>query len=571
MEGTVSASPPVADTPGDQTAPRRLLAQGAAIGLLALALNLAGNGRVSLWDRDEPRYACCAREMRARADWVRPTFNGQPRYQKPVLIYWLMRAGMAVGGDNPFGARLASSIAGAGTCLLVWGLGRRMFGPRAGWLAALMLATAPIMVIESKLATTDATLVLLLVGCQFCLWELGQRPSTLAASAFWVLLSLATLTKGPVGLALIAASGAASWWWGGPAGCWKRLRWRWGLILFTLLTAPWYVAVGVLSRGEFFRVALGQQLVDRVANVMEQHGGFPGYYLVASLGMFYPWSALAPAAIYGAWARRKGQPAMGFLLGWVVGPLVLLECVRTKIVHYYAPSYPAWALLTAWLVGLIAKEEVNLRRWPLGRVGTGLLGGIGIGATVALVALALVRYSLVRWPSLCLAVVLASGTLYSLERFMRGATERAVAGLVVTWAAVWLGLGAWLLPVAEPYRLSRVVGERLAALSAAQNARPVLLTYQEPSAVYALGYPAREIRAWEHLFDELSRHEKVVTATLPHELRALEANPYVKPTVLETLEGFDLSKGRVQSLKFVLVRRESLEASAARIQKLLVK
>src|SRR4051794_31046099 len=85
-----------------------------AIAVLALGLNLAGNGRTGLWDRDEPRYAVCVREMRARGDWIFPTFNGEPRYQKPILIYWLMGLGMALAGDNPFGARLVSSLAGAG-------------------------------------------------------------------------------------------------------------------------------------------------------------------------------------------------------------------------------------------------------------------------------------------------------------------------------------------------------------------------------------------------------------------------------------------------------------------------
>src|SRR4051794_3856991 len=151
--------------------------QAAAIAALALTLNLAGNGRTSLWDRDEPRYAGCTREMRARGDWIHPTFNGEPRYHKPILIYWLMRGGVALGGDNAFGARLVSAVAGAGTCLVVLRLGRRMLGARAATLAALMLATSPIMVAESKLATTDATLTLLLVGSQACLWELGLRAS----------------------------------------------------------------------------------------------------------------------------------------------------------------------------------------------------------------------------------------------------------------------------------------------------------------------------------------------------------------------------------------------------------
>ena len=84
-----------------------------------------------------------------------------------------------------------------------------MLGPRAGGWPRLILATAPIVVAESKLATTDATLALWLLGCQACLWVLGQRPSRLAAALFWVFLSLATLTKGPVGPALIAVVVAA--------------------------------------------------------------------------------------------------------------------------------------------------------------------------------------------------------------------------------------------------------------------------------------------------------------------------------------------------------------------------
>src|SRR3954449_7114737 len=128
------------------TVPRYPLREALLVGLLALTLNLLGNGRVSLLDRDEPRYAGCTREMRASGDWIHPTFNAEPRYHKPVLIYWLMLAGTAVGGDNPFGARLVSALAGTGTVLLVWAWGRRMLGARGGRIAALVLATAPIMV-----------------------------------------------------------------------------------------------------------------------------------------------------------------------------------------------------------------------------------------------------------------------------------------------------------------------------------------------------------------------------------------------------------------------------------------
>ena len=69
--------------------------------LLALGLNLAGNRGTGLWDRDEPRYAVSVREMREKGDWIFPSFNGEPRYHKPILIYWLMGLTTAAGGRQP--------------------------------------------------------------------------------------------------------------------------------------------------------------------------------------------------------------------------------------------------------------------------------------------------------------------------------------------------------------------------------------------------------------------------------------------------------------------------------------
>src|SRR4051795_210624 len=128
------------------------------IATLALCINLAGNSGTGLWDRDEPRYAVAVREMRASGNWLIPSFNGEPRYHKPILIYWLMGLSTKLAGDSPFGSRLVSALAGMGTCLLGWALGRRMLCPRAGLLAGLIAAVTPIMFGESKLATTDATL-----------------------------------------------------------------------------------------------------------------------------------------------------------------------------------------------------------------------------------------------------------------------------------------------------------------------------------------------------------------------------------------------------------------------------
>ena len=359
----------LATEPAPAPAYRHRIWEALGIVALSLVLNLAGNDRTSLWDRDEPRYAECTREMRASGDWVHPRFNAEPRYQKPILIYWVMLAGTAIAGDNPFGARLGSAIAGAVSCLACFLMGSRMFGARIGRIAALILATAPIVVANSKLATTDACLAMFVLGCQFALWTLSRKPSTFAALAFWTCLAMATLVKGPVGPAMIAVAAVVSWACGGGSACWGRLRWRWGFTLYAILVAPWFVAIGILSRGDFFRVAVGSQLIQRVTVEMEQHGGFPGYYPASTILAFYPWSALLPAALVAGFIRRKKDPTLGFLLGWAIGPMILLECVRTKLVHYYLPAYPACALLVASLVAALGDSEMNLRRLAAGPTG----------------------------------------------------------------------------------------------------------------------------------------------------------------------------------------------------------
>jgi 4-amino-4-deoxy-L-arabinose transferase-like glycosyltransferase len=536
--------------------PGRHVREAVLVGLLALCLNLAGNGRVSLWDRDEPRYAGCTREMRVSGDWVHPTFNAEPRYHKPVLIYWLMLAGTAMGGDNPFGARLVSSLAGAGTCLLVWAWGRRMLGARAGLLAALILATAPIVVAESKMATTDATLMFWVVGCQFALWELSQRSSWRAAAVFWVFLGLAILTKSPAGPVLIAASAAVSWWWGGPTAWLRRLRWRWGPLVCALIAVPWNVLIMIDSRGDYYKVAVGYHMIRRMTTGIEEHGGFPGYYVVLSLLTCFPWSALLPAAVAGAWTRRRESPVFGFLLGWVVGPLILLECVRTKLIHYYLPAFPAWALLIAWWLVAVADTEAAraVGRWRPRRVALRTLTGIGLGAIVALLAAAWYVPTALRPPCLALAASMAAGAVLFRVQLRAGGLERAARGLVVTTALCLLVLGTWLLPAAEPYRISGIIGRRLAVLETRERARPILVSYDLPGVVYALGHPAPLVRGRKNIVEQVGRDGDVIAPLLPQDIKVLKKEPRLAIEICETIRGFNVDKGRYDTIHLTVLR-----------------
>ena len=63
-------------------------------------VDLAGS---SIWDANEAFYVETPREMMERGDYINPTFNYEPRINKPVLSYWIVAGfyhffGVSVGG-----------------------------------------------------------------------------------------------------------------------------------------------------------------------------------------------------------------------------------------------------------------------------------------------------------------------------------------------------------------------------------------------------------------------------------------------------------------------------------------
>jgi 4-amino-4-deoxy-L-arabinose transferase-like glycosyltransferase len=520
---------------------------------LALVLNLAGNGRVSLWDRDEPRYAGTAREMRNSGEYVDMMFNGAPYYHKPVLFYWLVWAAYDLAGDNPFGARLVPALSGAATCLLVLAWGRRMLGDRAALWAALILATAPIMVVESKLATMDTFLTLCVVAAQWALWELARAPSWRSALSFWVAMAVSVLTKGPMGPAIVASALPLSWWWGGPTAFLRRLKWLPGLALCAALLAPWCVAIYLASHGDFYRVMVGRHVLHRMTHAMESHGGFPGYYVAMILGMFYPWAALLPSALVWAWARRRQDPNLGFLLGWTLGPLILLEGASTKLLHYYLPAYPAAALLVAWLLDGLARGELSWAPGPLRRVSFVLLRWIGGAWVVLLTAGVYALPAPMKWPCLASALAVAVGTVLAHRRLGRGEFGRGTAVLAATWSAVALVAGLWLAPSAQPYRLAVSVGRALREVEARGAAVPVLASFGPPSVVIEVGHPLPHLFQPEKLVRESLRVGTLAAALGPADVWAIEADPRVRLTMLQKIEGFDVEKFRNLTLRLALI------------------
>src|SRR5947209_18495847 len=163
------------------------------------ALTLPNLGAASLWDLDEGLNAEAAREMLESGNWIVPTFNFQLRSSKPALLYWCEALAYRAFGVNEFAARLPSALAGWAAVLSTYFLGRRMFGPAAGFLGALVLASAVQFLLLAHAATPDA-LLLAATALTFALFWGGYERGHVRWGRVGVGLGLATLAKGPVGL-----------------------------------------------------------------------------------------------------------------------------------------------------------------------------------------------------------------------------------------------------------------------------------------------------------------------------------------------------------------------------------
>src|SRR6266480_1985273 len=148
-----------------------------------LLFHVAGTWSLPLIDRDEPRFAEAAREMRERGDYIVPYFNNQFRFDKPPLTYWFQIASYRFFGENDFAARLPTAVASALVTLLLFAWGKRVRDERVGWWAAIIFTLSLQTFIHGKAAVADIWLVLFVTLAHWAGWELGTNTERRTSNA----------------------------------------------------------------------------------------------------------------------------------------------------------------------------------------------------------------------------------------------------------------------------------------------------------------------------------------------------------------------------------------------------
>ena len=126
-----------------------------AIAAVWALTTVAGLGSTSLAEPDEPRFAEATRQMFVRSDFLTPYFNGVPRFEKPILFYWMQAPAFALLGPTETAARLPGAVCTLGVLVLTFLLGERLLTRRAALAGTLILATTFRFAIWSRQGLTD--------------------------------------------------------------------------------------------------------------------------------------------------------------------------------------------------------------------------------------------------------------------------------------------------------------------------------------------------------------------------------------------------------------------------------
>lgn len=462
------------------------------LALVVLVVALPGLESLPVMDRDEARIVQATRQMAETGDAVAVRFQDQVRADKPVGIHWLQAAMVELvshpADTRAWPYRLPSVLGVLLAVLFTFRLGTALFDRRIALVAAGILATALVVVVEAHLAKADAMLLGLTSVAVSCLGMIymqgkgGTAAPRWVPLVFWLALGCGILVKGPIapmvviltGLALAVADRSYGWL--------NALRPVMGVIIAAAVVLPWIMAASEYTDGTFIGAAVRDELLPQVLGESDVRP--PGYHALFATLLLWPASLFLWPALARAW-RERALPGVRFALAWLGPSWIVFELIPTKLPHYTLPLYPAIALLIA--VTLFAVRDgtyERLARLParLWYVVWGAVGLVLAGSIIAFSSMYGGGVSL--WSLLAAASAVgavAGGLWHALRRRYLNALAAGMAGAVVLHVSMFAGV----LPGMSDLWIS----QRMAQAADAHAPGQVVVSagYHEPSLVFLMG------------------------------------------------------------------------------------
>ncbi|MCW6053435.1 glycosyltransferase [Lyngbya sp. CCAP 1446/10] len=280
-------------------------------------------------------------------------------------------------------------------------------------MGAALIALNPQTIAWGRTGVSD----MLLVGCMcsallafflgYTLEEQREKAefSTVSASLFpnkwyltcYVLIALAILAKGPVGIVIPALIiGSFGLYLGNFRQLWREMRPVSGILIILLIALPWFVLVTLDNGQTYIDSFFGYHNFQRFTEVVNKHSApWYFYFFVVLLG-FAPWSIYLPLAIARTrfwqrsyWRRQPRSAQLSlFALFWFGCIFGFFTIAVTKLPSYVLPLLPAAAILVTLLWSdIIAGNEPKTRPGKLEKKPNSLPRGLLVTYIVNIVFL----------------------------------------------------------------------------------------------------------------------------------------------------------------------------------------
>jgi len=477
--------------------PRRstTLAVLLAVAIVPYFIDLGGS---SIWDANEAFYVETPREMMEHRDYVTPTFNYEPRLNKPVLSYWIVAGFYYLFGVSVAVQRVPIAMAALVLILTAFCLGRvaspdpdvsrGVNSSEAPLWAALGLAVTPRLLMFARRIFIDVYISMFL-GLTLLFFALAERRPERRRTflvLMYVAAGLGVLTKGPVAIALPGLAFGLYLLVHGELRRIGSMMLPLGALIILAVVAPWYVALymrhGWEPLTDFF---LGENLARYAAGVGVDSERGPFFYLPVLISDSFPWSMFLVAAAVSWWrARREGahlrpDARIRTLLGiWIGAFVAFFSASAAKQDLYIFPIVPAIAVLAGVTIAGTAGAIVRWTSLAIGAVialaGVGVLYLFGPGASV---------YALAGAPAMGVAA-LVGGVVAAVAA---GANRTRASLLAVTVTFIVLNW-VFVTRVLPDFERFKPVPGFAATLAPRIQPNDELITYDEalPSLVFYL-------------------------------------------------------------------------------------
>jgi len=303
--------------------------------ILGAGLRLVGLGSVGL-NSDEAVYAGQAASLTGNPHFS-PLF---PIIRAHPLMLQVLISPLYHSGTPDVSGRYVTAVFGVGTICLTYLLGRVLYHPWAGTLAALFLAVMPYHVIISRQIMLDGPMTFFATASLCCIAVAARDHQGRLLPAAGLLLGLAALCKEPAVILL----GAGFAFLALTVRGWRPLRYPLAASALTValtLTYPVLTSISGGGRG-------GQSyLVWQLSRPPNHSLLFYPITVGASIGFVVLAAAAADLIIF----RHRLGWRETLLMCWILVPLVYFEVWPTKGFAYLLPLTPPVVVLAA--VGLL--------------------------------------------------------------------------------------------------------------------------------------------------------------------------------------------------------------------------